>query len=50
MASEMAPLAQAFAGTLIKDESEAVRGGDRELPVSLLDAGFSATGYAVSGA
>jgi integrase len=28
MASEMAPLAQAFAGTLIKDESEAVRGGD----------------------
>ncbi len=28
MASEMAPLAQAFAGTLIKDESEAVRGAD----------------------
>jgi integrase len=28
MASEMAPLAQAFAGTLIKDEDEAVRGGD----------------------
>jgi integrase len=28
MATEMAPLAQAFAGTLIKDEGEAVRGGD----------------------
>jgi integrase len=28
MATEMAPLAQAFAGTLIKDEGEAVRGSD----------------------
>ena len=28
MATEMAPLAQAFAGTLIQDEGEAVRGGD----------------------
>jgi integrase len=28
MAAEMAPLAQAFAGTLIKDEGEAIRGGD----------------------
>jgi len=28
MATEMAPLAQAFAGTLIKNEDEAVRGGD----------------------
>ena len=28
MATEMAPLAQAFAGTLIKDEGEAIRGGD----------------------
>jgi hypothetical protein len=28
MATEMAPLAQAFAGMLIKDEGEAVRGSD----------------------
>jgi hypothetical protein len=42
MATEMAPLAQAFAGTLIKDEGEAVRGGD---PASrILDARIDRSG------
>jgi integrase len=42
MATEMAPLAQAFAGTLIKNEGEAVRGGD---PTSrILDARVDRSG------